>query len=83
MPMDLLDVLLTLVDEEQLRWDVLFTRIAGTVGHLIIVLFHREIPEGDLVIRTGCRKDGILSWVPLDGCDRGLVPIKRGHRDRI
>ena len=83
MPMDLLDVLLSLVNEEQLRRDVLFTRITGAVGHLIIVLFHREIPEGNLVIRTGCRKDGILCWVPLDGCNRGFVPIKRGHRCRI
>jgi hypothetical protein len=76
MPMDFLDILLTLMDKEQLRGDVLFARTPGTISHLVIILFHRKVPERDLVVRTGCREDGILSWVPLDGCDRGSMPIE-------
>ena len=56
-PMKLLDVLLTLVNEEQLWWDVLFVRTTGTVGHLVIIVFHREVPERDLVICTRCGED--------------------------
>lgn len=75
-PMDLLDILLTLMDKEQLRGDVLFARTPGTISHLVIILFHCKVPERDLVVRTGCREDGILGWMPLDGCDRGSMPIE-------
>ena len=55
--MELLNILLTLMDEEQLRRDSLFVRITGSVGHLIVILFHREVPEGNLVICTGRGED--------------------------
>jgi len=74
--MNLFDIFLTLMDKEQLWRDVLFFRTTGTVGHFVIILFHGEVPERNLVVRTGCREDGILCWVPLDGCDRGSMPVE-------
>ena len=81
--MNLLDILLALMNEEQLGWDILFIRTTGTVGHLFIILLDREVPERHLVVRTGRGKNGIFGWVPLDGRNGGSVPAKRRHRSRI
>jgi hypothetical protein len=82
-PMNLLNILLTLMNEEQLRWDGLFVRTAGPIGRLIIILLDRKIPERHLVVRTGCRKDGIFGWVPFNRRDRGSMPVERSHWCRI
>ena len=78
--MNLLDILLTLVDEEQLRWDLLFIR---AVSHLIIILFDGKVPERHLIVGTGRGKERVFRWMPFDRRDWGSMPIKRCHWCRI
>ena len=53
-PVNLLDILLTLVNEEQLRWDVLepFPSCGQHLlrSSLVLILFNGQIPQCDLVI---------------------------------
>ena len=83
MPVYLLNVLLTLVDEEQLRWHVApaLSRVHRT--RLLIVLLDRKIPKRDLVVRAGRREDRVLSRMPFDGRNGRRVPGERSHRGRI
>lgn len=81
--MNLLDILLALMNKKQLWRDVLFARTAGAVSHLFIIWFDRKIPEGQLVVRGGCRKNGIFRWMPLNRCDWGSMPAEGCHRCRI
>lgn len=51
MPVNLLDVLLSLMHEEQLGRDVdLHATFTGDGGLLVLVLLDREVPEGHLVV---------------------------------
>lgn len=79
--MDLLHVLLTLVDEKQLRRHR--SPALGRIIHsasLLIVLLDCEIPECRLIIGARRSKDRVFCGVPLDGGDGAGVPVKR--RDR-
>lgn len=72
-PMDLLYLLLSLVDKQQLGRDVLH-RSRGVVLLLILVLLDAQVPQGDLVVRAAGGKARVLGRVPLDRGDRGRVP---------
>ncbi len=56
--MNLLDVLLTLMNEEELRWndDTLFGD--GFSGGLVIISFDGEIPECDGIVSRGGGEGG-------------------------
>lgn len=76
-PVDLLDVLLALVHEEQLRGDVpsaLWCRVHCT--SLLVVLLDREVPECDLIVRARRGKDRVLGRVPFDGSNGRTVPVE-------
>jgi len=75
--MNLLDVLLTLMDKEELRGH---SRLgAGGIGGLdnwgfVLVLLDRQIPEGDLVVGSGSCENGGVGCVPFDRGDGCGVP---------
>lgn len=79
MPVNLLDILLALVHEEQLWWYI--ATALWCIVHracLVIILLDSEIPERDLVVRTGGSKDGVFGRVPFDGSDGSSVPREGG-----
>ena len=73
MPVNLLDMLLSLVDKQQLLRHI-FSRCIDT--HFLVILFNAEIPESDLVIFSRSSKDGILSGMPLNGRYSSAVPVE-------
>lgn len=80
-PVQLLDVLLTLVDKEQLRGYLVQRTWSTAVGCcFVVILLDRKIPKCDLIVGTRGSEDGRVCWVPLDRCDRGCVPLEVGDR---
>jgi hypothetical protein len=56
--MDLFHLLLSLMDEQQLGWNVL--TILRSVVHfpsLLVVLLNSEIPKCHLIVSSGCSKN--------------------------
>lgn len=75
MPVDLFDVLLTLVYKEQLGWHVATTLWCIVhCARFVVVLLDSEIPKCDLIVRTGGGEDRVLSWMPFDRGDGSSVP---------
>jgi hypothetical protein len=83
-PMKLLDVFLTLVDEQELRRDLKWLSIGvkSSRWSLIFVELDRQVPEGDLIVGAGSCEDGRIGRVPFDGCDRSRVPLEVGDGRR-
>jgi len=75
-PVQLLDVLLALVDEEQLRRDLqrLPIGVDGGGGRFVLVVLDRQVPKGELVVRPRGGEDGRVGRVPLDRGDGRGVP---------
>lgn len=65
MPVQFLDFRLSLVNEQQLRWQILQLCIRSFV---VVVSFDRQIPQGNLIIVSSGGQNGRLFRVPLDGC---------------
>lgn len=80
-PVHLLDVLLTLVHEQQLRRHVL-EQVRLALRSLVLVQLDREIPQRDLVVRARGGKARVFCRMPLDGRDRRGVPVERGDGRR-
>lgn len=72
-PVQLLDLGLTLVDEHYLRGHFAVLRLVDS-AHFVVVQFHTEIPYRDLIVGAGGSEDGILCGVPFDGSNRSFVP---------
>lgn len=75
--MQLLDILLSLVDEQQLGWDggdVFVCRRCD--GCLVLIGLDGQVPQGELVVRARGGKDGSVGGVPFDGCYRGSMPLE-------
>jgi hypothetical protein len=82
--MDLFNLFLSLMNEQQLRWDIL--SILRSVVHrpcLLVILFDSEIPKRHLIIRPGRSKDRILRRMPFDGCDGRSMPREGCDRRRF
>ena len=81
-PVHLLDVLLALVAEEELRRDVL--EPVGVVARraLVLVLLDRKVPQRDLVVGAGRSEARLVGRVPLDRGDRAGVPVEGGDGRR-
>lgn len=82
-PVNFLDVLLTLMNEQKLRRhdDSGFSHVLRCC--FFVVSFDTEIPEGDGVVCTGGGEDGSVGRVPLDRGDWRFVPIELGDRSRL
>lgn len=77
MPMQLLDILLSLVDEQQLGWDGGDVFVCGRCdGCLVLIGLDGQVPQGELVVRARGGKDGSVGGVPFDGCYRGSMPLE-------
>lgn len=50
MPMQLLDILLSLVNEEQLGWDGGEVLVCGSDGRLVLIGLDGQVPQGELVV---------------------------------
>ena len=73
--MNLLDVFLTLMHEQQLRWDITaaLRRVVHRAG-FVVVLLDCEIPKCDLVVSSGGCENGIFCRVPFNGSDWPSMP---------
>ena len=82
--MQLLDIFLPLMNEEQLRRNILESlRFASLlIRSLVFVLLDREIPERDLVVRSRGGETGIFRRMPFDRRYRCGVPVECGYGRR-
>lgn len=70
MPVHFLDVRLSLMDEQQLWWQLI--KILVIVGG--IVSLDCKVPQRYLVVRAGCGEHSAVGRMPLHRCDwRGVV----------
>lgn len=74
MPVDFLDILLSLVHEQKLWWDLSFGRSVVGGAHFVVVALDRKVPQRDLVVGTRSRKDGVFCRMPFNGGNGSLVP---------
>lgn len=79
-PVHLLDILLPLMHEEQLRGDVLaaFWRLLHRPC-LFVVLLYGKVPERNLIIRPRSGEYRVFRRMPFNGSDRRPVPVEGGH----
>lgn len=75
-PVQLLDILLSLVDEQQLGWDGGDVPVCGADRRLVLVGLDGQVPQGELVVGARGGKDGRVGRVPFDGCDGCGMPLE-------
>lgn len=75
-PMQLLDILLSLVDEQQLRWDGGDVAVCRGDRRLVLIGLDGQVPQGELVVGARGGKDGRVGRVPFDGCYRRSMPLE-------
>lgn len=76
MPMQLFNILLSLVDEQQLGWDGGDVFVCRSDGCLVLIGLDGQVPQGELVVGARGGKDGRVGGVPFDGCYRGGMPLE-------
>lgn len=85
MPVDLLDVLLTLMNEQQLRRHLDMPALGvddGSRRCLVVIGFYGEIPHRDGVVGGSGEEERGVVRRPGDRGDRGAVPVEVGDRLR-
>lgn len=74
--MQLLDILLSLVDEQQLRWDGGDVAVCRGDRRLVLIGLDGQVPQGELIVGARGGKDGRVGRVPFDGCYRRSMPLE-------
>lgn len=81
-PVNFLDIRLTLVTEQELSGNV-FESIGFRSGRsLVFVFFDREVPQCHLVVGSRGGETRVFGRVPFDRGDRCRVPVESSDRSR-